>query len=327
MSAHFLEEIGLSKPDGPVYHYTSAEAAKSILTTGRMRASRSSELNDLGEVQFGWDRVGAWLNSGAPSQDGTVQSFIQNAYDDATTTGAFLRENQYIVSASLHPDSATQWLAYGRAGSGVALELSTEAPLRPVSPDEQCVRAPHHRLDPLSQCRSSASTTPWLRVVYNEDTQLTLVSQFHDHFQSCWSDIPTPDDEDDYTALRQEFEAEVRASLWTLVAFFKHSSFSDENEARTVVETHSNLFHHYEVQDGAFKQFIELTGPHHSDSRQHASVAHGPSDARSSPLPLVGVTIGPRHRASSLAASAIEHFADKGGISRPSTRHSGTPLR
>lgn len=325
--SHFLEEVGLSKPDGPVYHYTSAEAAKSILTTGRLRASRSSELNDLGEVQFGWERVGAWLSSGAKSAGGTIRNFIQNAYDDATATDAFLRESQYVVSASLHGDSATQWLAYGGTGAGVALELSTERPLRPVSPDDECVRASHHQLDPLFRCRSSASTTPWFGVVYNDDRQLTLVSRFHDHFQHLWSNAPTPDDEDDYLAHHQEFEAEVRADLWTLVAFFKHSSFADENEARTVIETHSSLFDHYDVQDGAFKQFIELTGPDHAVSCQHAGVAHGAADARSSPLPMTGVTIGPRHRASSLAASAIQHFARQGGASELSTRLSGTPLR
>jgi len=330
MSADFLEQIGLERPDGPIYHYTTVEAAEKILRSGRLRASLSSDLNDLGEVTFGWERVRAWLETRTDLDGSAVYNAMREAAEDAALDSEegdeYFRKTWHIVSASTEPDSAAQWLAYGAGGAGVALGIDPDAALVPVSSDASCIRAWSHPRDPIWSCRSSASTSPWLKVVYDSLAQEHLVQKFHDLHAELRAAQDPPDDEEGWIEQGQMLRAEIRSDLWALVSFFKHASFAFECEARLVVNTAAHAFFKYEVRSHTFRRYVELMTPVQT-SGPHGSVAHDQSEPLVAPLPITKVTLGSRHRGRTIAAAAVKHFAAESELRDLEVRLSTSPLR
>ena len=103
-----------------IYHYTSASGFLGIIRQGSLWASEASSLNDVAEIDQGWETIERLLQEKAKS----------DARDKLLAVPEWARRSQaevFLLSASSRRDDANQWQNYADHGRGYAVGLNPRA--------------------------------------------------------------------------------------------------------------------------------------------------------------------------------------------------------
>ena len=215
---------------GSVFHYTSAAGLLGMVSSGAIRASEASSLNDLAEVRQGWEAIRRVL---AEMPENETRDLLLS-HAERPLAG---RHEVFVLSASTAGDDANQWRLYADGGRGYVLELDGGVRLAAISdvpaPERPPAEPGRAKFD-LSFIGEVALVTPWLHVIYEDaDVRDALVelTTLIDAERSWLTTIP---DEDDYDAERDRVRDESYGALATLANLIKSPGFSGENEVRVV---------------------------------------------------------------------------------------------
>ncbi len=183
-----------------VYHYTDMAGLLGIVSTGELRATEASGMNDPMEVGGGLTRIRSWLE--LRSDDPTARDILENVLPDADPFPAL----SFVLSASLDRDDATQWRLYGDGGDGSCIELdatkrlsirtftkllherdlSLKTGLPKKKALERGVKPPYVR-----GWFNVASVTPWTLATYEDgDVDAKLSSLLDEPPASSWRPVP-----------------------------------------------------------------------------------------------------------------------------------------
>jgi hypothetical protein len=121
---HALDMFHISSGafEGPLWHYTSMEAGRAILSTGMLRATDANYLNDYTETRLFRHFLVEQANARYPDASELGQRVLDKCRDRAETP-----MTMYVVSLSELGDDLPQWRAYGDDGRGCALVFESQA--------------------------------------------------------------------------------------------------------------------------------------------------------------------------------------------------------
>jgi hypothetical protein len=125
MEREISAEFAVELPSSLVYHYTDAAGLHGILTSGAVRATHFTHLNDRRELLEGEDlvrEVAKEMQQKLPSegQNALLEDFL-TGYDDMVLSR--IAKDVYVTSFSEVGDDLAQWRAYGGRGAGYAIGL------------------------------------------------------------------------------------------------------------------------------------------------------------------------------------------------------------
>ncbi|MGJ4846288.1 DUF2971 domain-containing protein [Leifsonia sp. Le1] len=266
------------------FHYTNARGLIGIVERHRLWASSTLALNDLSEVRYGIEVV----RSAVESRTGSASTNLKRMLDDEDF--APLTRGSYVVSASSHGDSLSQWVAY--AGNlGYAIEVDTSQKVDRVDgikPEEVS-----GSLDQLADSFTLSSGW-WYPVTYDRAKQLETVRHVLDVL-----------DEHDFAA-----PAQLYVPISLCITTFKDSAFENEQEVRFI--TGRGLRDKF--REGRFGVV------------PYAEVAS--SDEANPRLPIRSVVIGPLdHDEHDAAEATVRSLLDNNGYAEADVRFSRAPYR
>lgn len=198
------------KLEETLYHYTTVDGLKGILTSRSLWASKTRYLNDAVEFNHGTDIALARVRE---LRDDVTKS--KRAKDAAVHLRRVLDEESsfsgvFVTCLCTSSDMLSQWRAYGNRGCGVSIGLRREA----------LARLPGVTMN---------------AVCYSWDHQQKIVHQYIDsiimtYCESCGDDdAPKPEIDE---AMRLAFTR----GLSGLASFLKHPDFYEEREVRLVAD-------------------------------------------------------------------------------------------
>lgn len=200
-----------------IWHYTSADSAVSILSSGELWAHRASQMVDKTEITYALEQIRRFALDEVPDHLGPrAKTFIAAALeiDDPLAQ----QRNVFLVSASLNGDSDYLWRKYARAG-GVAIEISI---------DERYLTErtfPKNEPEPM---------TGWYPVAYTDDHQGRLIESWADALAfgiACGDKYPEHFVWSRYVDLSPQ---DVSAYFSALVSTLKEPGWLSEEEYRYV---------------------------------------------------------------------------------------------
>jgi hypothetical protein len=123
LSAFALDFAAKPRPD-VLYHYTSAEALLSIVSSGRIRATHIDYLNDSSEVEWMWRAVNSQLEHMKLSEDRQRSEYAAQILEKIAERR---RLNEFVSSFSENGDDLSQWRAYCPSGLGYSIGFDSAA--------------------------------------------------------------------------------------------------------------------------------------------------------------------------------------------------------
>jgi hypothetical protein len=235
----------VNRDTGLAWHYTDASGLLGILDNHGLWASATASLNDTSELQYGESvvrRVWESMRSDVPMP---CQEFLRVVLEVDLTLD--MRDNVFILSASLDGDLLNQWQHYARRG-GFAVGLDVGHPLTP--------RVNAHGVAPS---RAGGSPLPgWHRVIYAPDEQDEWARKMLGHVVNA-----TPGNAETWENYSDDWPrlAKInRLLIQTLICQFKHPAFAAEREVRYLAATEgSEPFEHFRVTpDGRIVPYVVL---------------------------------------------------------------------
>lgn len=269
-----------------IYHYTSVEALVGIIEAQAIWLTDYSYLNDKRELTHGVEIVTEVAEQMARSEQTPNAQALLNGWLKAASNGS---PRVCIASFSGDADSLSQWRAYGPVAIG-------------FKPQSIAIHANQARL---------------VAVEYNVQIQKKLVQVYLSHMvQANEADLANnaleriPD-------VYQRFE-----QLIELVAFFKDSSFSVEQEFRLAYVEHPELFErkYFDPPPKRFRVKGSRLLPHIVSSELFPM----PTDEKRE-LGICEIVLGPE--ADDLLASGVKEFLDANGMQNVTIRRSKVPYR
>jgi hypothetical protein len=209
----------------PLYHYTSAGGLVGIVSSGVLRASNFSYLNDSTEIQYGqqlaqdviWER----LETEQTSINLKVLACVQKAIADIGR-----RVDFYLACFCTEPDLLSQWRGYGSARGRFCIGFDTE------------------------DLPSSLKYTLF-RVLYNEAEQRRKVQRAID------TAVETLADGSSEKFLERVADL-LADKLVGELYFFKHPGFAEEHEWRAVHAVEPTDMIKFDTTSGLIKPFVDL---------------------------------------------------------------------
>jgi hypothetical protein len=189
--------VGVSNPPRELFHYTSADAVRGILSTGGIWATHLSFFNDTSEWSYGHALAKRAL---APlEQKGFAQAadVIAQGIDDKDLF------DFYVACFCEDGDLIPQWRGYGAAGAGYAIGFDTQA--------------------------LAASDGLLLPVLYDSEWVLKSMSAVADRCANRISEIKTHPERD---RIVKEVIGSAITVLVALIASSKNRLFEHEREWR-----------------------------------------------------------------------------------------------
>jgi len=208
-----------------VYHYTLIESFKKILATGKIRATRYDQMNDMSEVQLGVEALLRAVESyKTDSSFDDYKKFLLSGiegYKEDTL-------EVYVLSLSDAPDSLDQWRAYTPKG-GVAIGFDRQMVQKGFLCDFR------QKVDG-KQAKSPSGhdlKNHLMRCLYTEKNgELDLRSIVAERFfkPNSFPAIYALD----YPLAPQVFCASLSAMIYRTVCSIKHGAYASEREWRCV---------------------------------------------------------------------------------------------
>lgn len=194
-----------------IYHYTDLNGLKGIIENNSFWATNFYFLNDAQELQHGIKCI-------LSSLDYLTVDFSERSLrlirDAITRFQLFEARHMYNISFCQDSDLLSQWRGYG-ATQGVCLEFDSDTLIESLS---------------FTECSRVSG-----KVIYTQpDSTLEAKSEIIDFFRR----------EDIAKLIESDlFHEVIYAADFSrkITPFFKHNSFSEENEFRVVIQPHNGL--------------------------------------------------------------------------------------
>lgn len=289
---------------GLAYHYTSAEAFLSIISSGCLRASSTHVLNDRRETVYGLEQFRHYADSGAGG-DAAVQ-LLEVLDNENTSTESNEYNDIFVVSASGLGDSTSQWYAYGDGGRGYAIGFRADAPLT--------LRTHIERTDELPLVFSGglfSDIETWQPVHYGGNG---LYKRFHDLTETAktirgkaaqkHADLLAnagPGEEDQSVAASEGFfeewtaDANSAGAANRLFRLLKDEPWQEEAELRSVVVLRDapHLVKYKPARNGGIAPYVELVT---QLAGNRSPLRYLPENQHPGQLPIAEVIVGPLGR-------------------------------
>jgi hypothetical protein len=290
-----IKELVASQSDSGrpkiLYHYTSQDAAKSILAGNAIWATDVRFLNDSSEYSHGMATAFAVAMLAQINATGFYREVLEAA---TRRLVPYDPPKLYVSSFSTDGDSRSQWGLYCPAEDGVAIgfdheslrRFATVGPAYPSTPRRSPSGAPlSARLDPC---------------VYAERTQQKLVAQFLNRVSAAAEAGPPPSAE--------EFADDILRTASTFAAVLKHPMFVDEKEWRLVEVNVPAGRVKTRMRRGLSVEYIEVP------------LGTGPAE-----LPVAELVVGPQ-RSLGVAVETWEEWLSAKGLGKIPVLGSDVPL-
>ena len=193
-------------PHGPLYHYTGAEGALGIASSGEIWATDSESLNDPSEIFYGRDLIrSVWRDfKRSKKESSAVEDVIDSMTSVLCEKWAF---TTYLTCFSKRQNDLSQWRAYSDSGTGYSLGFDS------------------------ARLIANAGAFHLLQVEYHLERQQERISSFFRSLATIEEDLPD-------TSARYICEC-MEEVLLTFIVSFKNQAYSEEEEWR-LVNLHSN---------------------------------------------------------------------------------------
>jgi hypothetical protein len=234
-----MEKLGI--PEYPnLFHYTSIEGMKSIISNNNIWATDYRFLNDAQEMSDGLDILMKVLKS---SVHPALSGFIEVMNIDELVKNDYL--NPYILSFCSTNDLLSQWRAYGGESEGVCLEFDLFTSY-------------------LSAKKNSPTSNGYLvPVVYDdlikESVLADIMKSIEDDLLSAglcnesYKDIPIGD--------QNYITGMIASKFMTAILSFKNKSYKEEDEWRAIFFPNKDdieSLRKFRTSNGTFTPYIEV---------------------------------------------------------------------
>lgn len=283
-----LESALDSSPHLPaiLWHYTTAEGLRAILTSHRVRLSHARFLNDSSEIALGWSRVTAALDKAISSATNLKGLFQMTK----SVTGEVYHATHYFTFClSARADSLSQWRAYSDSGAGYSLGFDAKLLPGSTEPDVTCLL---------------------LRIVYSPDDQSLLLERGIQAAREFFTHLlAEPVAVDEQEPILGRANVQLSHFMMRAALSFKDDSFEDEREWRLVTGLHpaetpsQELLAHVDFRSGG------------GIVKPYLDVPHDPAPAKR--LPVSKIILGPTLRPVLTRESLDFFLAQKGHGSVP----------
>lgn len=281
-------ESALRRYVGPVFHYSPADGTLAVITSGQLRASEASSLNDLAEVKVGWREIKRWL-ANQPDTDALLH--LRSTSKKMHRTA---RHQVFVLSGSTAGDDANQWRSYADNGRGYAFELDGAIPLGVVSLHDP---PPGPRQFRYATATEVVNVVPWYHVLYGRGELEVALETLRAHTANQLVSIDAMDDDDAQEHHWDVLYEEVTDELSLIAHLFKTRGFVGEDEVRIVarfdwfqdhVGFHAGKYGiagHLLLARSARVDEWTVIAPIDMERVRRGEVPH--------PLPIAGVRLGP----------------------------------
>jgi Protein of unknown function (DUF2971) len=316
------EASALRSHEGRVYHYTSAAGLLGIVSSGMLRASEASSLNDLAEVELGWRAINEWLTKQKKTAGVTyLKSHIRGSRMDP-------KHQVFILSGTTVGDDANQWRLYADRGRGYALALDGSVPLGVVSQDPE---------EDKKGGRSYGRVTefvylfPWHRVLYTRKHLHRALEALVNYIESELGKVNALSHPEDQEHAAQRLVDKTSEELALIAHLSKTAGFSGEHEVRVVARfmwygkhvgfragAYGIAGHVHLVRADGYEGSLRRVVPAPSmEDRTALDFLH--------PVPVTHVRLGPLVHSGN--RETVEAFLAANGLSTVKVRRSTVPLR
>ncbi len=206
---------------GPVYHYTSSQGLLGIVTSGQLRASEASSLNDLAEITLGWRAIRRWL---AKQPGSPAVKFLRRRRGD--------RQHQvFVLSGTTVGDDANQWRLYADSGRGYVIELDGAVPLGVVSLDPGVSVKRGLRFGRVTEF---VNVVPWYHVIYEYGDLDRAMTALVAYTELVIASIQAIHDSDAQERAAEVLDEQTQDELAMIAHLSKAGGFVGEKEVRAV---------------------------------------------------------------------------------------------
>ena len=190
-----------------ICHYTSAKGLLGILSSGILRATNYSYLNDSSEIIYGYEIVKEIIEYGIKKESRFRKEFLELLL--VLFESKIMLADMYVTCFSKNGDQLSQWRAYGHSAGCFSIGFDAD----------------NLQLDRAGKLRLG-------NVKYKIDEQQSIVQQkinyalqYIDKLKPYIRDV---DNED----ILEPFGEYLTDILMNEICFFKNQSFEEENEVR-----------------------------------------------------------------------------------------------
>lgn len=261
-------ELPLKRQTGHVWHYTSADGLLGIVGSNELWASSPRVLNDLSEIEYGWNQMKAtWKDLRSSDLPSTGVAFVDEVLQNDLATA--IQGLTYVTSGSLDSDLLNQWMHYSHV-DGFAIGVSANG-----------FWGPKNRLQETG--RDLPVAEGWHDVIYAQEQQTAVTRAVLCWAATLWGGPDQGGQEEPST----EAIPEARYALQSLLLQLKHPAFSAEKEARYIVARAEGDLERYRVSEGRLIPYMSISS---------TSYVAPPEGTAKITLPIVGVVCGPGTR-------------------------------
>ncbi|MDQ3563310.1 MAG: DUF2971 domain-containing protein [Pseudomonadota bacterium] len=272
-----------------IYHYTTVDALQKIIESQSLWLTDYAYLNDSSEVQHGLQIAHEALRDFGSDQ--VIAKIFANVVDSPIE----LLPRLCVACFSLDGDSLSQWRAYSRGSSGVAIGFELT-----------------QFFDGIGYPRQANLS----RVVYDDDLKRCMLRNCFSYFEQAWKLDAAADPRH-----IESYDNLLRGVFFELVVLCKDIGFQDERECRLVYHEDPGLFSRLPLKP-APKSF-RVSGPMLVPYTTSAEL-----DCITDPqqFPIGRVVVGP-HPHMNVIAAGIREFLQFRGYEKVPVDISTIPFR
>lgn len=242
--------------DAIIYHYTSPIGFKEIVQSRRIWATDINYLNDSSELRYFYQLLGSLVKEHHESLDPAYCDFIQNQcyqiekkYDLSNRLLFASKTDFYVTSFSLDQDNLNMWKCYTKTPNSIGYNIGFGKADLINMIDSKAVDS-----------ESIEGFSAYGKVIYSEKQQREMLYEAIISLNSIY--VSQSSDFERY-----QIESISMDAFHNMGIFFKHSTFSDENEFRFVIINHvsnegqENRRVKFREKDGIFIPYVEVKFP------------------------------------------------------------------
>lgn len=248
----FFKNPNYYNVDEEIYHYTSLEGLHGILTSNSLHFTNIYFLNDRAEMIYTYKVILELISNLEQEIDAELYQKIKSRAEYITCpeyyqseSEVLFREDFYIASFSIDPDSLSLWNNYTKSVNKIGFNI----------------KFPAYKLVSHIENINKDTSVYYSEVCYIVAEQKKMLKETILKYNEKWNN--TIDDEARHQIIRDLWKNFIIYSL-----FFKHPQFAQENEYRIVI---GNISHaedkklNFRCQHGLFIPYLQIGFPENKE--------------------------------------------------------------
>lgn len=242
-------------PDRDLYHYTSADGLKGVVSDRSLWATNIEYLNDTVEFKHGEEIIRSVVRSHMRNAKGARHDFF-NAVE--MQTDFFQVEDIFVISLSENDDLLSQWRGYTPSNFGFGIGFDPES---------------------LTTALSTLDKMQLVQCVYEDSEKKEYAKTLLDKFLEMWITHRQLDRADDDIIMTVSPSIMFNVYSTYLAAAMKHHAFAEEKEWRLLGVCRNPKRVHFRPGKSFLTPYIELQwgkGTNASEAQPIRSITVGP---------------------------------------------------